>query len=197
MPGLGPGIHVFRATNQDVDGRDKPGHDVEGAQVIEKGLAIGRAAGNRSRSLQLGCRVEPAVMDAAEQGIGGFRIDVSLADDAAKGSLDVAGRAAEAIIKVEMTEGGIEIVSPKKAHRAPAKPQAFGIGGGAAEKLLGFGKFVDLLGRLLGIGRRRWLLLGGLLFGILRQSRIGDTKHHGGCEARDEDTHTERRHIRS
>jgi hypothetical protein len=29
MPGLAPGIHVFpnAATNQDVDGRDKPGHD--------------------------------------------------------------------------------------------------------------------------------------------------------------------------
>jgi hypothetical protein len=29
MPGLEPGIHVFvgTATKQDVDGRDKPGHD--------------------------------------------------------------------------------------------------------------------------------------------------------------------------
>jgi len=28
MPGLMPGIHVFmRGTLQDVDGRDKPGHD--------------------------------------------------------------------------------------------------------------------------------------------------------------------------
>src|SRR4051812_18201544 len=28
MPGLVPGIHVFyRPTNQDVDGRDRPGHD--------------------------------------------------------------------------------------------------------------------------------------------------------------------------
>jgi len=30
MPGLVPGIHVFAATGeQDVDGRDKPGHDSE------------------------------------------------------------------------------------------------------------------------------------------------------------------------
>jgi hypothetical protein len=28
MPGLVPGIHVFRSI-QDVDGRDKPGHDGE------------------------------------------------------------------------------------------------------------------------------------------------------------------------
>jgi hypothetical protein len=30
MPGLVPGIHVFGATSkEDVDGRDKPGHDEE------------------------------------------------------------------------------------------------------------------------------------------------------------------------
>ena len=30
MPGLVPGIHVFlRAVTQNVDGRDKPGHDEE------------------------------------------------------------------------------------------------------------------------------------------------------------------------
>jgi 2-oxoglutarate/2-oxoacid ferredoxin oxidoreductase subunit beta len=28
MPGLVPGIHVFLRLTQDVDGRDKPGHDV-------------------------------------------------------------------------------------------------------------------------------------------------------------------------
>jgi hypothetical protein len=27
MPGLVPGIHVFLCWKQDVDGRDKPGHD--------------------------------------------------------------------------------------------------------------------------------------------------------------------------
>jgi hypothetical protein len=27
MPGLVPGIHVYRQRKQDVDGRDKPGHD--------------------------------------------------------------------------------------------------------------------------------------------------------------------------
>jgi hypothetical protein len=29
MPGLVPGIHVFRAASKGVDGRDKPGHDVQ------------------------------------------------------------------------------------------------------------------------------------------------------------------------
>jgi hypothetical protein len=27
MPGVVPGIHGLRPTDQDVDGRDKPGHD--------------------------------------------------------------------------------------------------------------------------------------------------------------------------
>jgi hypothetical protein len=29
MPGLVPGIHVFAAQRENVDGRDKPGHDGE------------------------------------------------------------------------------------------------------------------------------------------------------------------------
>jgi beta-N-acetylhexosaminidase len=29
MPGLVPGIHVLSQERQDVDGRDKPGHDAE------------------------------------------------------------------------------------------------------------------------------------------------------------------------
>jgi hypothetical protein len=39
MPGLGPGIHVLLSVDerkQDVDGRDKPGHDVEGASIPTK-----------------------------------------------------------------------------------------------------------------------------------------------------------------
>ena len=31
MPGLVPGIHAFGMPKQDVDGRDKPGHDGEKA----------------------------------------------------------------------------------------------------------------------------------------------------------------------
>jgi hypothetical protein len=35
MPGLVPGIHVF-VSIQDVDGRDKPGHDIGGVREREK-----------------------------------------------------------------------------------------------------------------------------------------------------------------
>jgi hypothetical protein len=33
MPGLVPGIHAFLPIKQDVDGRDKPGHDVERTMI--------------------------------------------------------------------------------------------------------------------------------------------------------------------
>jgi 2-oxoglutarate ferredoxin oxidoreductase subunit beta len=32
MPGLAPGIHDFLSFIQDVDGRDKPGHDASNSQ---------------------------------------------------------------------------------------------------------------------------------------------------------------------
>jgi hypothetical protein len=37
MPGLVPGIHVFKRgeLTKDVDGRDKPGHDVERASRLD------------------------------------------------------------------------------------------------------------------------------------------------------------------
>jgi len=46
MPGLVPGIHVFLSlTYEDVDGRDKPGHDAcldssDIAAIISSGLPI-------------------------------------------------------------------------------------------------------------------------------------------------------------
>jgi hypothetical protein len=40
MPGLVPGTHVFRATKQDVGGRDKPGHDALGGSMPVKPATI-------------------------------------------------------------------------------------------------------------------------------------------------------------
>ena len=39
MPGLVPGIHVFLVLfHEDVDGRDKPGHDPRNVPVVKIGL---------------------------------------------------------------------------------------------------------------------------------------------------------------
>jgi hypothetical protein len=35
MPGLVPGIHVLACRAEDVDGRDKPGHDAESPRAME------------------------------------------------------------------------------------------------------------------------------------------------------------------
>src|SRR6266436_3089646 len=94
-------------------------------------LAVGRAARHRRRPLHLGRR----------------RVDIALANDAAERCLDMTGRTAEAVVKIEMPERGIEIVAPEQAHHPPAEPKALRIGGGASQELLGFGKFVDLLRR--------------------------------------------------
>ena len=84
-------------------------------------------------------------MHAAVERVGRLRIDVALPHEAAECRLDVAGRAAEPVVQIEVAEGGIEIVAPEQAHHAPSEPQAFRIGGRPAQDLLGFGEFVDLL----------------------------------------------------
>src|ERR1700704_6340311 len=134
-------------------------------------LAVGGAAGHRRRPLHLVARVDPAGMHPVVDLLGGLRVDISLANDAAEGCRDMAGRTAETIIKIEMPERGIEIVAPEQAPPPPAEPKAFGVGGGASQELLGFREFVDLLRRLLAVARL--LLVGRLLIGVLGKARVG------------------------
>jgi len=54
-------------------------------------------------------------------------------------------RAAKTVIKIEMPERGIEIVSPQQADHAAAKPNAFGVASRAAKRALRFGVFVDFI----------------------------------------------------
>ena len=72
-------------------------------------------------------------MDASVEGVGRFRIDVPLTYDAAKGRLDMACRASEPVVQIEMPESGIEIVAPKQADHAPPQPEALRISRGAAQ----------------------------------------------------------------
>ena len=102
-------------------------------------------------------------MDPAIQAVGGLRIDVvGVQDQAAESRLDMAARAAEPVVEIEVAESGIEVVAPQQADHPPAKPDAFGVAGRSVEDALGLGEFVDFLGFLGGVqtsGRR--LLLGG------------------------------------
>jgi len=93
-------------------------------------------------------------MHTAVQGLGDLGIDLAAeAGQAAEGGLDVAAGAAEAVVEVEMTERGIEVVPPHQPHHASAEPDAFGVAGRAVDDLGGFGELVGaalVLGGVLG-----------------------------------------------
>jgi len=119
-----------------------------------------------------------------------LRIDVSLPDQAAESGLDMRTRAAEAVVKVEMPEGRIEVVAPEQANHAAAEPDAFRVAGRPAQGAGSLGDFVDLLLAFLrGIGLRgiggRFLRLGWLAVPALRKgcrsedSQSGRTAKHG------------------
>ena len=110
-------------------------------------------------------------MHPAVQAVGRLRIDTAgVQNQAAESRLDMAARAAEPVIEVEMAEGGVEIVAPQQADHPAAEPDAFGIAGRAGDHALGFGKFVDFLRLLAGFlaGRRGWS--GGLSIGALGEA---------------------------
>src|ERR1700745_3259766 len=67
-------------------------------------------------------RIEPAGVNAAVQRFLRFGIDISLAYQAAEGRLDMCARATEAVIEVQVAEGGIEVVAPEQTHDPAAKP---------------------------------------------------------------------------
>lgn len=59
-------------------------------------------------------------MHAAVQRRLSLRIDISLPHEATEGRLDVSARTAEAIVEIEVTESGVEIVAPEQCDYAPA-----------------------------------------------------------------------------
>ena len=77
--------------------------------------------------------------------------------------LVMAARAAEAVIEVEMAEGGIEVVQPHQADHTAAEPDTFRIAGRAVNGLLGLDEFGSLtlvfLDRIGGLAVRGVLLL--------------------------------------
>ena len=69
-------------------------------------------------------------MDPAVQRFLLLRIDVSLPDQAAESGLNMRARAAEAVVKVEMPKGCIQVIAPQQAHHPAAEPDALGLPAG-------------------------------------------------------------------
>lgn len=57
----------------------------------------------------------------------------------------MAARTAKPVVKVEVAEGGVEIVAPKQVDDTAARPYAFRIAGRPTERALGIGEVVGLL----------------------------------------------------
>jgi len=53
----------------------------------------------------------------------------------------MAAGAAETVVKIEMPEGGIEVVQPHQADHPASQPDAFGVAGRAVDGLLGLDEF--------------------------------------------------------
>ena len=130
------------------------------------------------------------------EAFGRFRIDIALADDAAERRLDVRAGAAEAVVKVEMAESGVEVVPPQQADHPPAEPDAFRIAGRAGDRAAGLGELVDLaLGFLGGVGR---LGRGGLV-AVLGVAALGEgvagSKQQAHAAEQDGETERTRRDM--
>ena len=102
-------------------------------------------------------------MNASVQRLGYLRIDRSTeSGQAAERSLHMAAGAAKPVVKVQVAEGGIEVIEPHQAHHAAAEPDAFRISCWPVDGLRGFHEFVGLALTVLG-GIRCRRLLGGLV----------------------------------
>ena len=69
--------------------------------------------------------------------------------------------AAETVIEIDVTKGGIEIVPVHELNDATAEPDAFRVAAGAVDGLRGLGEFVDLA----------LVVLGGVV--LIRRTLLG------------------------
>lgn len=99
----------------------------------------------RGGGLRLCSWIDPACMDAAVQAVSDLVVDrAAKADEATEGGLDVATGAAEAIVEIEMTESGIQIITPHQPDHTASEPDAFGIARRSVDRLSGFHEFGGL-----------------------------------------------------
>jgi hypothetical protein len=128
------------------------------------------------------------------QRIWSCTIDVPLPDNAAEGQLDVAGGTAEPLVKVKMTEGGIEIVVPQEADHTGSKPKTFGVcGRTAAKDPLGLDVYVNL--GAVGVSVTYGGAVDSFRTDIPGNSRLVGTAQKGHAEEGDRNTQATEMHV--
>lgn len=90
-------------------------------------------------------------MDPAGEGLSDLRINrCAEPHHAAECRLNVTAGAAEPLIEIQMTERGVEVVTPHQIDHAPAQPDAFRVSGGAVDGLRRFHELISLALTFLG-----------------------------------------------
>jgi hypothetical protein len=143
-----------------------------------------------NRSLRLGAGVDPAGMNTSAQAFRCFGVDGAKAHETPERRLNVAARAAKTVVKVEMTERGVEIVAPHQDHHPAAEPDAFRVSGRAIDGLRRLDEFVGLALTVFGrIGRRSRacrgrlarLILGAKVAALGEGASETDQQRESGC----------------
>ena len=103
-------------------------------------------------------------MNSAVKRLGHLGVDLpAKTGQTTKRRLHMAARAAEPVVEIEVTKGGVEIVEPHQAHDAAAEPDAFRVSSRAVDGLRRFDEFVGLALIILGgISRRRCIRIARL-----------------------------------
>lgn len=137
-------------------------------------------------------------MDTAIQTVGDFRIERTESDQATEGRLNVAARTAEAIVQIEVTKCGVEIIAPHQHDDAATEPYAFWVAGRTVDSGGGLYEFVGLLLAFLGdVGGSSRRIRGGLLGLILRAQRaaLGDRAAKAKQQRKSRDGNTTQNRI--
>src|SRR6185312_7723767 len=109
-------------------------------------------------------------------------IDVSLPDKAAESGLNMRAWAAETIVKIEMPEGGVEVVAPEQANHAAAEPDAFRIARRAGQNAGRLGDLIDLFLTFLDRVGSRFLRFGRFTIAALGIGGGSETQGAGAAQ---------------
>ena len=123
----------------------------------------------RCGSLGLRARIHPAGVNLVVQAPRHLVVDLSpKTGQTAEGCLDMAARAAEPIVEIEVAECGVEVVAPHQAHDASAEPDAFRVSARAVD---GLGRLDEFVGFPLIILGGVGLITGRRLAGLILRGR--------------------------